>query len=121
MKFLVVDDSKLARKMTIKSLKAVIYHEFEIVEATNGREAVERHKEHSPQITFMDLTMPELDGFGATDEITNYNPDAMIIVVSADVQEDAVKRAQECGASGFIKKPIDPDNLKKMLEQLELI
>ncbi len=121
MKFLVVDDSKLARKMTIKSLKAVFFQEFEIIEASDGKEAVEYYKQNNPEITFMDLTMPVLNGFEATDQITDYDEDAQIVVVSADVQEDAVKKAQECGAIGFIKKPIDPDNLKNMLTQLELI
>lgn len=121
MKFLVVDDAKLARRMTIKSLKSVVYQEFDLIEATNGREAVEFYKKYNPEVCFMDLTMPELDGFEATKEICSYNPDAQIIVVSADVQEHAIEKAKECGASGFIKKPVDADNLKEMLVQLKIL
>lgn len=121
MKFLVVDDAKLARRMTIKSLKSVIYEEFELIEATNGKEAIEFYKSEQPDVCFMDLTMPEVDGFEATKEICNYNPNAQVIVVSADIQEKAIERAKECGAIGFIKKPIDTNNLKEMLTQLEIL
>ncbi|XPV69923.1 MAG: response regulator [Halarcobacter sp.] len=121
MKYLVVDDAKLARKMTIKSLKAVINKEFEVIEATNGKEAIEYYKTYNPEVCFMDLTMPEVNGFEATKEICSINPDAQIIIVSADIQEHSLTKAQESGAMGFIKKPIDANNLKSMMEELGLL
>jgi two-component system chemotaxis response regulator CheY len=121
MKYLVVDDSKMARKMTIKSLKNIINEELEILEASNGQEAVDLYKLHTPDLCFMDLTMPVMTGFEATQTICDLYEDANIIIVSADIQEHAIEMTKEAGAIGFIKKPIDPDNLKLMLEGLELL
>lgn len=120
MKFLLVDDSKMARKMTYKALKSVIPVEFEIIEASNGQEGVEAYKEIDPDICFMDLTMPVLDGFEATKQICDFDEDANIVVISADIQAESIERAKDAGAIGFIKKPIDVDNLKAMIDGLEL-
>ncbi len=121
MKYLVIDDSKIARKMTIKNLKQLIKEDDEILEASNGQEAVELYKEHTPHICFMDLTMPVLDGFEATKQIKEFDNDAKIIIVSADIQEQAMSKVKENGALGFIKKPINKSNLENMLTKLELI
>jgi len=121
MKYLVTDDSKMARKMIIKSIQDIINEEDEIIQATNGEEAVSMYKEENPDISFMDLTMPIMDGFEATLAIKSFDPDAKIIIVSADIQEGSMKKAKENGALGFIKKPINPDNLKNMLIKLGLL
>lgn len=121
MKYLVTDDSKIARKMMIKSLKSLITSDEEVLEATNGQEAVDIYKEHKPKICFMDLTMPIMDGFEAVKQICAYDSDAKIIIVSADIQEASMKRGKENGAIGFIKKPISQENLASMLDKLGLI
>ena len=121
MKILVTDDSKMARKMILKSINDIIGDNNEIIQATNGEEAISLYKEHNPDITFMDLTMPVKDGFEATLEICKYDKNAKIIIVSADIQEGSMNKAKENGAIGFIKKPINPDNLESMLNTLSLI
>jgi len=119
--YLVVDDSKMARRMTIKSLQNVISKEFKILEALDGKEAVELYQQHNPDLCFMDLTMPIMNGFEATQAICDIDEDANIIVVSADIQEQAIEKAKEAGAIGFIKKPIDSQTLKSMLDGLDLL
>jgi len=121
MKYLVTDDSRMARKMMIKSIREIIGENDEIIEATNGLEAIDKYKEVSPDICFMDLTMPEMDGFDATLTICNYDKNAKIIIVSADIQEGSMNKAKENGAMGFIKKPINNENLQTMLKKLGLI
>ena len=121
MKILVTDDSKMARKMIIKSITETIKKSDEIIQATNGEEAVSMYKEQNPDICFMDLTMPIMDGFEATKAIIEYDKNAKIIIVSADIQEGSMQKAKNEGALGFIKKPINPENLKSMLVQLGLI
>lgn len=111
----------MARKMMIKSLKSLISDVDEIFEASNGEEAVEQYKKNSPKMCFMDLTMPVMDGFEAVKQICEYDKDAKIIIVSADIQEASMKRAKENGAIGFIKKPINEENLSSMLNHLGLI
>lgn len=121
MKYLLTDDSKMARKMTIKSLEDLIKEEDEILEASNGLEAFELYKLHKPEICFMDLTMPVMDGFEAIKEICDYDKNAKIIIVSADIQELSKQKAKENGAMGFINKPINKDSLSLVLTKLGLI
>jgi len=121
MKYLITDDSRMARKMMIKSIIEIIGDTDEIIEATNGEEALKMYKEYKPNICFMDLTMPVMDGFTATSKICEHDKDAKIIIVSADIQDGSMKKASDNGAIGFIKKPINSENLKTMLEKLNLI
>ena len=76
MKILVTDDSKMARKMVIKTLKDVIGENAEIIEAQNGLESFDLYKEHLPKIVFMDLTMPIMDGFEALEKIKEFDENA---------------------------------------------
>lgn len=120
MKLLISDDSRMARKMLKKSIQDIISAEAELFEASNGQEAIDKYKQVNPDICFMDLTMPVLDGFEATKIIKTYDKNAKIIIVSADIQEGSIAKAKENGAIGFIKKPVNSDNLLKMLEKLGL-
>jgi CheY-like chemotaxis protein len=121
MKYLVCDDSKMARKMLIKALKALVGENIEIVEASNGQEAVDLYTQISPGVTFMDLTMPIMSGFEAVKIICEKNKDAKIIVASADIQEGSMSKAKENGALGFIKKPVNEENLKPVLQKLKVL
>lgn len=119
--YLIVDDSKIARKMTMKNLSFLTGEDVEIIEGQNGLEAVELYKTHKPTITFMDLTMPVMDGFEAIETICQYDPKAKIIVISADIQELSMKKAKDMGAIGFIKKPVSQESLQGMLSKLGLL
>ena len=116
MKILVTDDSKMARKMVIKTLQEALDDKnYEILEAQNGQESVDLYKEHNPNIVFMDLTMPVMDGFEALKRIKEFNENAKVVVISADIQKQAMDKVRELGALNFVKKPID---LKKMQQIL---
>ena len=119
--YMVVADSKMARKMAVKNLKLVVGEDIEIIEAQNGLEAVNIYKETRPTVCFMDLTMPVMDGFEAIKEICAFDSDAKIVVISADIQEFSIQKAKDNGAVGFIKKPINQDNLNNMLSTLGLL
>ena len=118
MKYLITDDSKMARKMTIKSLEDLIKKEDEILEASNGLEAVELYKEHKPGICFMDLTMPIMDGFTALEKIKEFHSDARVVIISADIQKLSVDRVLKLGAFDFVKKPIDSKKMKQIFEKI---
>ena len=116
LKILVTDDSKMARKMVIKTLQEALDDKnYEILEAQNGQESVDLYKEHNPNIVFMDLTMPVMDGFEALKRIKEFNENAKVVVISADIQKQAMDKVRELGALNFVKKPID---LKKMQQIL---
>lgn len=120
MKILVADDSKIARKMIIKSLEDSLNGAYEIIEAQDGNEACEKYKEVKPNLVFLDLTMPVMDGFEALKKIKSFDNDAKMIVISADIQKQAIDKAIEFGANKFIKKPIDSEKMKVLFKELAI-
>ncbi len=110
MKILVVDDSKLARLSLIKTVKN-IEPSVEFFEAGNGAIALEIFKKERPRIVFLDLTMPVMDGYQALNEIMAIDPDAQVVVVTADIQPHAQKRVLEGGAKSVCPKPINDEKM----------
>ncbi|HCA24524.1 MAG TPA: response regulator [Pseudomonas sp.] len=113
---LVCDDSNMARKQLIRALPA--NWPFRITQATNGLEGLEAIRQGNGQIVLLDLTMPELDGFGVLTQLREEGLSPEVIVVSGDVQEEAVRRAKALGARAFLKKPADPMQLAEALNSL---
>lgn len=108
-KVLVVDDAAFMRMMVKDILEK---NGFEVVgEATNGLEAVESYKSLNPDITTMDITMPEMDGIQAVKEIKKIDPNAKIIMCSAMGQQAMVMEAIQEGAKDFIVKPFQGDRV----------
>ncbi|MCT7650164.1 response regulator [Aliarcobacter butzleri] len=119
MKVLVTDDSKMARKMVVKSLEESTIKNLEIFEAQNGQEAIDLYKEISPKIVFLDLTMPIMDGFEALKRIKEIDENAKVVIISADIQKLSMDRVRELGAFNFIKKPIDSLKMQQILEKID--
>jgi two-component system, chemotaxis family, chemotaxis protein CheY len=106
---LVVDDAAFMRMM-IKDILSK--NGFEIVgEAENGNIAVEKWKELRPELTMMDITMPEKDGITAVKDIKQIDANAKIIMCSAMGQQAMVIEAIQAGARDFIVKPFQPDRV----------
>ena len=118
MKILVTDDSKMARKKDNKTLTENIEGDLEIFEAQNGQEALDLYKELSPKIVFLDLTMPIMDGFTALEKIKEFDKNAKVVVISADIQKLSMDRVLQLGAFNFVKKPIDSSKMKQIFEKL---
>ena len=118
MKILVTDDSKMARKMVIKILNDVLNENVEIFEGQNGQEAFDLYKEHLPKIVFLDLTMPVMDGFEALAKIKEFDKDAKVVIISADIQKLSMDKALQLGAFNFIKKPIDLEKMQQILGKI---
>ncbi|MHB8170467.1 MAG: response regulator [Thermincolia bacterium] len=106
---LIVDDAAFMRMM-IKDILSK--NGFTIVgEAENGVQAIEKFKETRPDLTTMDITMPEMDGITAVKEIRKIAPKAVIIMCSAMGQQAMVIDAIQAGAKDFIVKPFQPDRV----------
>ena len=118
MNYLVVDDSKLARLSLIKSLKEFVQDEDNIAQATNGLEALDEMNKLKADVVFLDLTMPELDGYGALPKLLEINPDAKVIVVSADVQKKAQEQVLSLGAKMHVQKPINIEKMQAILDEI---
>ena len=113
---LIVDDAAFMRMSLRMTLEK---NGYEIVgEAPNGKIAVDKYKELQPDIVTMDITMPEMTGIEALQEIKKEDPKANIVMVSAMGQELLVKDAILSGAKSFIVKPFTEDTLIKALDKL---
>ena len=106
---LVVDDAAFMRMM-IKDILSK--NGYEVVgEAENGLKAVEKYQELKPDLTTMDITMPEMNGISAVKEIKKIDPGAKVIMCSAMGQQAMVVEAIQAGARDFIVKPFQPDRV----------
>ena len=112
---LIVDDAAFMRKLLTDALTNG-GHEV-IGEAGNGNEAVARYQELKPELTTLDITMPEKDGLAALAEIMAIDPAAKIIMCSALGQEGKVLEAVKLGAKDFVVKPFQPPRVLEAVEK----
>ena len=113
---LICDDSNMARKQILRALPED--WPVSVMQACNGQEALELLRQARFDLLLLDLTMPILDGFGVLAAIQAEGLDVKVIVVSGDVQEEAVRRVTELGALAFLKKPADGELLRATLVKL---
>jgi DNA-binding NarL/FixJ family response regulator len=102
-RILTVDDHPLLRK----GIAALVNGEPDlklVAEASNGNEAIDAFRSHRPDVTLMDLQMPEVDGIDAIDRIRREFPEARIIVLTTYSGDTQVLRALKAGARGYILK-----------------
>ncbi|WP_438444944.1 response regulator [Gorillibacterium sp. sgz5001074] len=112
-KVMIVDDAAFLRTM-LKDIVAEMGLEV-AGEAGNGREAVRMYASYRPDLVTMDITMPEMDGIQAVQEIMRQHPEARIIMCSAMGQHKLVLEALHAGAKDFIVKPFDR---KRVMESI---
>lgn len=99
----IVDDSAFMRMMLKDILKRA---EYEIVgEAENGKAAVDLYSQLHPDLTLMDITMPEKNGLQALKEIRALDPDAAVIMMAVQGEENRALMCKLAGAKGSISKP----------------
>jgi two-component system, chemotaxis family, chemotaxis protein CheY len=106
---LVVDDAAFMRKMVSDALTKG-GHEV-VGEAGNGVEAVSQYQALKPEVTTLDITMPEKDGLTALKEIIAFDPAARVIMCSALGQESKVLESIKAGARDFVVKPFQADRV----------
>jgi two-component system chemotaxis response regulator CheY len=113
-KILITDDAMFMRAM----LKGILIpNKYAVLEAANGQEALEQYAVHSPDLVFMDITMPVMDGITATKAIKAKFPDAVIVMCTAMGQKAMVLEAVSAGAKDFIVKPFQPDTVLECVKK----
>ncbi|EPF7751051.1 TPA: response regulator [Vibrio parahaemolyticus] len=113
---LICDDSALARKQMARSLPATLNPD--ITFAIHGKNALEELAQKEFKLMFLDLTMPEMDGFETLENMQRLGNKTPVVVVSGDIQPKAKERVFALGAKAFIQKPIAKDELKNALNEL---
>lgn len=103
----------MARKQVARSLPTD--WNVDITFASNGVEGLQAIRAGKADVTFLDLTMPEMDGYDVLEHIYEEGLNTMVVVISADIQPEARARVKSLGAIEFIKKPIDKEKLIEVL------
>jgi two-component system chemotaxis response regulator CheY len=115
LKILITDDSILARKQ-LKDIISTLGNPV-FVEATDGQNAIDKYKEEKPDLVFLDIVMPKKDGNAAIQEIMEFDPNANIIIASSVGTQSQLKKALEAGAKDFIQKPLDKDQVLRIVNR----
>ena len=84
----------------------------------NGKDAVNLYKSLKPDFVFLDIMMPDFDGLYAIEKIFEYDLNAKIIVVTADVSSDTKEKISKTKVSGVLFKPYEMDNIMELLDNL---
>lgn len=118
LKVTICDDSGMARKQLLRTLPTD--WDAQVFQAADGKQALQRVRDGQAEVLFLDLNMPVLDGYQTLEALQQLNLEALVIVVSGDIQPQAYQRVLALGAMAFVKKPMSGDELLKLLQQFGL-
>lgn len=117
MTLLLVDDSKVARLSLMRQLNALPL-ELEILQAASADEAQVLMQERQAHAALIDFNMPGRDGIELATEFCQTHPTMKMALVTANIQDALIQRAQELGMT-FLGKPTRPDDLARFIEGVE--
>ncbi|MBO6147539.1 MAG: response regulator [Lachnospiraceae bacterium] len=116
LKILICDDSMLARKNLIATLKKCGIEE--IVQVSDGQAAIDTYKAEQPDIVFLDVVMPIKDGITALKEIMEFDSDAVAIMVSSVGTQMHIREAVRVGARDFLQKPATLEQITSVIDRV---
>lgn len=106
-----MDDNYLLYKIYLEK-------KYNLVRAVNGEEAISLFLECNPAVILMDIGMPVVDGYQATEAIRQLAPDVPIVAVTAFAYEEDKRKVMSRGFNGFLPKPLNKEALFNMLRQM---
>ena len=112
-KLLIVDDEPHIRLLLEQTLEELEDHDVELLTATNGLEALEAIQRDKPNLVFLDVMMPKMNGYDVCQKV-KADPDlsdVYIIMLTAKGQEFDRSRGKDVGADNYMTKPFDPDEI----------
>ena len=112
---LICDDSSMARKQMARALPQD--WDVDVSFAENGVQGVSAVKSGKGEVLFLDLNMPEMDGYQVLEAIRAQDLPTMVIVVSGDIQPEAYQRVMQLGALAFIQKPVSGEQIEEILNR----
>lgn len=112
---LIVDDSGFARR-TLRQMLESEGHSVD--EAQNGVEALQRYQSRRPDLVLLDMVMEEMNGLEVLTKLRQLDPDARILVATADIQTSTSAEAQAAGASGLLNKPFQKQQLLSTVDKV---
>ena len=119
-KVLIADDEPHIRLLLEQTLEDLEDEGLEIFIAENGAEALESIKENKPDMVFLDVMMPKMNGFEVCSEVKNNLkiPDIYIVLLTAKGQEMDKLKGMESGADMYMTKPFNPDDIVKKVREI---
>ena len=112
-KILVVDDSGLSRRTSRRILESAGHA---VADAADGLTALERYALDRPDLVLLDVTMAEMDGLEVLRQLRTMDPDAVVVMATADVQTSTRTLAEAGGAVGFVVKPLVADTVLQAVD-----
>jgi two-component system, chemotaxis family, chemotaxis protein CheY len=113
MKILIVDDSALARK----TLTRILEKEHTCIPAENGLQALDLFAQEKPDLAILDLVLPGMTGFEVLTALKQLDPNAVVLIGSADIQIFTRQEAESLGANGYLTKPYRPEEVLEKVGQ----
>jgi two-component system, chemotaxis family, chemotaxis protein CheY len=114
-KILVVDDAAFMR---MRCTKLLTENGYEVCEASNGAEALDKYQSDHPDAVLLDITMPKMDGIVTLTELMKIDPGAKVAMVTAMGQRAMVMSALKAGARDFVVKPFDSGRVLETVQKL---
>jgi CheY-like chemotaxis protein len=111
---LIVDDAAFSRRMLRKYVEA---EGCVVLEATNGKEAMDKIHQHHLDYILTDLLMPEMDGFQLLQMLQEKSLSIPVVIISADIQDASRQQCVDLGAAGFMNKPVKEAEVRQMIRQ----
>lgn len=110
---LVCDDEEGIRE----SLKLILEKDYDVIFAESGDEAIQKMKASPVDIVILDIKMPKKDGLETLKELKNINPSSKVIIATGYKSADIAQEAMKLGASDYIVKPFNRDNITKVVQK----
>jgi len=107
-KILIVDDSAMSRRMMRRMIESAGH---EVIEAEEGPDGLEKYFLEKPDLVFLDLTMKDMYGLDVLSKLRELDPNARVVIASADIQDMTRDLVAEAGADAFINKPLTPEKV----------
>lgn len=112
---LVVDDSGFARRMLRRMLEDAGFH---VEEANGGGEAMQKYQKSKPDIVLLDIVMSDMGGLEVLQKLREIDPDASVLMATADIQKLTKDEAIKAGAAGVVNKPFKPEEVLREVRRI---
>ena len=112
-KILIVDDAYFVR---IKLKNLLEAQGLEVIEASNGVEAIQVYQEQTPDLIFCDITMPEMDGISTLKRLKEIDADVKVVMLTSVGEQQVLMEALYSGAKNFLVKPFEEDKVLEVVK-----
>jgi len=109
---LVVEDDALTRRIVTGNLKT----DYAMITACDASSAVAEYLMYAPDAVFLDIGLPDVDGFCVLEHIISFDPDAFVVMFSSHNDPQTIHKALAAGAKGFIAKPFKSETLRNYIQ-----